>query len=190
VFFLGRIVGSEVQRVDFQRVHQLRDQLIALNQVGFHALSIVAKRVVFSARAITAMHMAGRILPCIAESESEKVVHMGLISSAVLQRRKLRKDRRTRKVLPATRGRELLLELQYALKTHFLKLERRLNKLVNRASVGIRRKEAKIPKFGCIQGLQALSYGVKIFSSHSEGAKCYSDFIKLGDSACLLTQPN
>ena len=64
---LFRIVRPEVERVDFERVHQLRDEMIALINVLSNASCIAAKRVRLPAAAIVAMHVTGRILPCISQ---------------------------------------------------------------------------------------------------------------------------
>lgn len=64
-----RIVRSEIQRIDVERVHQLCNEMIALLNILSSAAGVAAKRIRLSAAAIVAMHVTGRILPCITQPE-------------------------------------------------------------------------------------------------------------------------
>ncbi len=83
-----RIVRSEIQRIDFERIDQLCNEMIAFLNILSNATCVAAKRVRLSAAAIVAMHVTGRILPCITQPEGYQIVHSNLISRAVLPRRK------------------------------------------------------------------------------------------------------
>lgn len=63
------IVWSEVERIEFERSHQLSDELIALIYVRFDSVCVIAERVALAASAVVAMHVTGRILPCISLPE-------------------------------------------------------------------------------------------------------------------------